>query len=300
MDILILSRSKGIYSTSRLAEAGSHRGHRVRVVDYMRCYMNIATQNPTVYYGGQELGKADAIIPRIGASATSYGTAVVRQFEMMNYYCVNTSNSIINSRDKLKSLQILAKNGISFPNTGFASHTKDIQGVIEKVGTVPLVMKLLQGTQGHGVLLAETRKSAEAVMSAFGQLDADIMVQEFIKESAGTDIRALVIGDQVVASMKRVAPEGEFRSNMHQGGEAHPIKLTEKESLVAVNAVKTLNLSVAGVDFMRSKNGPLVLEVNSSPGLQGIESCSGIDIADKIIDFIENSVLNNINYRKTN
>ncbi len=292
MNILILSRNKNIYSTNRLAEAGNRRGHTVRVVDYMRCYMNIISEKPAVYFGGEALGKADAIIPRIGASVTSYGTAVVRQFEMMDCYCVNSANAILNSRDKLKSLQILAREMISLPDTGFASHTKDIQGVIEKVGSVPLVMKLLQGTQGQGVVLAETRKAAEAVMSAFRQLDADIMVQEFIKESAGTDIRALVVGNEVVAAMRRIASEGEFRSNVHQGGETVAVELSKQEMQVALDAAKILNLSIAGVDFMRSKRGPLVLEVNSSPGLHGIENCTGVDVAAKIYQFIEKEILN--------
>ena len=287
MNILILSRSQSLYSTNRILEVGLERGHDIRVVDYMRCYMNIESENPLVYYGGESLDNSSVIIPRIGASVTSYGTAVVRQFELMGCYCVNTSDAILNSRDKLKALQILSNRGISLPDTGFASHTKDIEGVIEKVGSVPLVMKLLQGTQGHGVVLAETRKAALAVMSAFRQLDADIMVQEFIKESAGTDIRALVVGDEVVASMRRIAPRGEFRSNLHQGGEMVPIKLTGRERRIAVDAARILKLSIAGVDFMRSERGPLVLEVNSSPGLQGIEACSGVDVAKKIFQFIE-------------
>ena len=268
-------------------EAGIKRGHTMRVIDYMRCYMNIASQNPTVYYGGESLGNVDALIPRIGASNTLYGTAVVRQFETMKSYVVNSSISISNSRDKLRSTQILAEAGINMPITGFASHTKDIEGVIESVGSTPLIMKLLQGTQGQGIVLAETRKAAESVMSAFRQLDADIMVQEFIKESAGTDIRAFVVGSKVVASMKRNAPEGEFRSNVHRGSTIQNITLTNEESVMAVNAAKTLGLSIAGVDLMRSDRGPLILEVNSSPGLQGIETCSKIDVAKSIILFIE-------------
>ena len=274
MNIFILSRNKNLYSTSRLVEAGNKLGHNVRVVDYMRCYMNITSRKPTIFYGGESLGKVDAVIPRIGASNTFYGTAVVKQFEMMDSYCVNTSDAIANSRDKLRSLQILAEAGINMPITGFASHTKDIEGVIESVGSTPLIMKLLQCTQGQGIVLAETRKAAESVMSAFRQLDADIMVQEFIKESAGTDIRAFVVGSKVVASMKRNAPEGEFRSNVHRGSTIQNITLTNEESLIAVNAAKTLGLSIAGVDLMRSERGPLILEVNSSPGLQGIETCS--------------------------
>jgi len=287
MNIFILSRNRNLYSTGRLVEAGNDRGHNVRVIDYMRCYMNITARKPTVYYGGESLGKADAIIPRIGASNTFYGTAVVRQFEVMDCYCLNPSDAISRSRDKLRSMQILAREGINMPVTGYASHTKDIEGVIEKVGSIPLVMKLLQGTQGQGIVLAETRKAAESVMSAFRQLDADIMVQEFIKESSGTDIRAFVVGDQVVAAMRRVAPEGEFRSNIHRGGRTEQVDLTDEEIETAVNATHLLGLSTAGVDLMRSDRGPLILEVNSSPGLQGIESCSGVDVADKIIQFLE-------------
>ena len=287
MNIFILSRNKNLYSTSRLVEAGNKLGHNVRVVDYMRCYMNITSRKPTIFYGGESLGKVDAVIPRIGASNTFYGTAVVKQFEMMDSYCVNTSDAIANSRDKLRSLQILAEAGINMPITGFASHTKDIEGVIESVGSTPLIMKLLQGTQGQGIVLAETRKAAESVMSAFRQLDADIMVQEFIKESGGKDIRAFVVGDEVVASMKRIAPEGEFRSNVHRGGIMEKVQLTSEEENMAVNASRILGLSIAGVDLMRSNRGPLILEVNSSPGLQGIESCSEVDVAEKIILHIQ-------------
>lgn len=287
MKILILSRNKNLYSTSRIFNAGVNRGHEVRVVDYLRCYMNITSRKPTVYYGGESLGKADAVIPRIGASQTFYGTAVVRQFETMGSYCVNSSEAITASRDKLKSLQILAQDGINMPVTGFASHTMDIEGVIEKVGSVPLVMKLLQGTQGQGIVLAETRKAAESVMSAFRQLEADILVQEFIKESSGTDIRALVVGHKVVAAMRRIAPEGEFRSNVHRGGRTEQITLNEKEKEIAIEAASVLGLRIAGVDLMRSKRGPLVLEVNSSPGLEGIEASSGVDVAGNIIRFIE-------------
>ena len=287
MNIFILSRNKNLYSTSRLVEAGNKLGHNVRVVDYMRCYMNITSRKPTIFYGGESLGKVDSVIPRIGASNTFYGTAVVKQFEMMNSYCVNTSDAIANSRDKLRSLQILAEAGINMPITGFASHTKDIEGVIESVGSTPLIMKLLQGTQGQGIVLAETRKAAESVMSAFRQLDADIMVQEYIEESSGTDIRAFVIGNRVVAAMKRVAPEGEFRSNLHRGAHVEKITLTSEENQVAIRAAKILGLTIAGVDLMRSNRGPLILEVNSSPGLQGIESCTKTDVASQMITFIE-------------
>ena len=291
MKILILSRNKNLYSTRRIFDAGTKRGHQVRVVDYLRCYMNITSRKPTVYYGGESLGKADALLPRIGASQTFYGTAVVRQFETMGCYCLNSSEAITASRDKLKSLQILAQAGINMPVTGYASHTMDIEGVIEKVGSVPLVMKLLQGTQGQGIVLAETRKAAESVMSAFRQLEADILVQEFIKESSGTDIRALVVGNRVVAAMRRIAPDGEFRSNVHRGGKAEHVKLNPEEEKIAVVAAQVLGLRVAGVDLMRSNRGPLVLEVNSSPGLQGIEASSGVDVAGEIIRFIENDYL---------
>ena len=291
MKILILSRNKNLYSTRRIFDAGTKRGHQVRVVDYLRCYMNITSRKPTVYYGGESLGKADAVLPRIGAAQTFYGTAVVRQFETMGCYCLNSSEAITASRDKLKSLQILAQAGINMPVTGYASHTMDIEGVIEKVGSVPLVMKLLQGTQGQGIVLAETRKAAESVMSAFRQLEADILVQEFIKESSGTDIRALVVGNRVVAAMRRIAPDGEFRSNVHRGGKAEHVKLNPEEEKLAVVAAQVLGLRVAGVDLMRSNRGPLVLEVNSSPGLQGIEASSGVDVAGEIIRFIENDYL---------
>ena len=287
MNIIILSRNKNLYSTSRLFEIGKKWGHNIRIIDYMRCYINITSSRPNVFYGGESLGRIDAVIPRIGASNTFYGTAVVRQFEVMNSYCINSSIAISQSRDKLRSLQILASAGINMPITGFASHTKDIKGVIEDIGSLPLIMKLLQGTQGQGIVLAETRQAAESVMSAFRQINADIMVQEFIRESSGEDIRALVVGDDVVASMKRIAPEGEFKSNIHQGGKTEPILLEENEKSMVVKATKVLGLSVAGVDFMRSKRGPLIIEVNSSPGLHGIETCSGVNVASKIISHIE-------------
>ena len=287
MKIFILSRNSNLYSTTRIEEAGRKKGHLVRVIDYMRCYMNITSRRPIVYYGGESLKDVDAIIPRIGASNTFYGTAVVRQFETMDCLCLNPSISISNSRDKLRSMQILAEAGINMPVTGFASHTKDIEGVIESVGSTPLVMKLLQGTQGQGIVLAETRKAAESVMSAFRQLDADIMVQEFIKESSGTDIRAFVIGNRVVAAMRRIAPEGEFRSNLHRGARVEKITLTDQENQIAIRAANILGLNIAGVDLMRSDRGPLILEVNSSPGLQGIETCTNVDIASQIITFIE-------------
>ena len=290
MNIAILSRNKNLYSTNRLFNAGTKRGHRIDVIDYLRCYINIGENQTAIYYNGQKLGRYDAVLPRIGASQTSYGTAIVRQFEMIGDFVINKSDAIKSSRDKLRSLQVLAKHGIDMPITGYASHTMDIHDVIEKVGKTPLIMKLLQGTQGNGMVLAETMKAAESVMNAFKQVDADILIQEFIKESSGVDIRAIVVGKKVVAAMQRVAPEGEFRSNVHRGAATKHINLTPEEEEIAIKSTKVLGLSVAGVDLMRSKRGPLVLEVNSSPGLQGIELLTGADVAGEIISFIESSL----------
>ena len=290
MNIAILSRNKNLYSTNRLFNAGTKRGHRIDVIDYLRCYINIGENQTAIYYDGKKLGRYDAVLPRIGASQTSYGTAIVRQFEMMGDFVINKSDAIKSSRDKLRSLQVLAKHGIDMPITGYASHTMDIHDVIEKVGKTPLIMKLLQGTQGNGMVLAETMKAAESVMNAFKQVDADILIQEFIKESSGVDIRVIVVGKKVVAAMQRVAPEGEFRSNVHRGAATKHINLTPEEEEIAIKSTKILGLSVAGVDLMRSKRGPLVLEVNSSPGLQGIELLTGADVAGEIISFIENSL----------
>ena len=290
MNIAILSRNKNLYSTNRLFNAGTKRGHRIDVIDYLRCYINIGENQTAIYYNGKKLGRYDAVLPRIGASQTSYGTAIVRQFEMIGDFVINKSDAIKSSRDKLRSLQVLAKHGIDMPITGYASHTMDIHDVIEKVGKTPLIMKLLQGTQGNGMVLAETMKAAESVMNAFKQVDADILIQEFIKESSGVDIRAIVVGKKVVAAMQRVAPEGEFRSNVHRGAATKHINLTPEEEEIAIKSTKILGLSVAGVDLMRSKRGPLVLEVNSSPGLQGIELLTGADVAGEIISFIESSL----------
>ena len=290
MNIAILSRNKNLYSTNRLFNAGTKRGHRIDIIDYLRCYINIGENQTAIYYNGKKLGRYDAVLPRIGASQTSYGTAIVRQFEMMGDFVINKSDAIKSSRDKLRSLQVLAKHGIDMPITGYASHTMDIHDVIEKVGKTPLIMKLLQGTQGNGMVLAETMKAAESVMNAFKQVDADILIQEFIKESSGVDIRVIVVGKKVVAAMQRVAPEGEFRSNVHRGAATKHINLTPEEEEIAIKSTKILGLSVAGVDLMRSKRGPLVLEVNSSPGLQGIELLTGADVAGEIISFIESSL----------
>lgn len=286
MKLGILSRSSHIYSTTRLRQAAEQRGHDVRIVDYSRCYMNITSHKPAVLLGGHEL-IFDAIIPRIGASLTFYGTAVVRQFEMMGVYALNSSQAISRSRDKLRSLQLLARDGIGLPVTSFARSTKDVDGLIDVVGGAPLIVKLLEGTQGVGVVLAETKKAAESVIFAFRQLDANILVQEFIKEAAGADVRAFVVGDKVIAAMKRQGPEGEFRSNLHRGGSSSKVKLTPEERSTAVRSAKLLGLRVAGVDMLRSNHGPLVMEVNSSPGLEGIEQTTGVDVAGAIVEYIE-------------
>ncbi|HBB35562.1 MAG TPA: 30S ribosomal protein S6--L-glutamate ligase [Cyanobacteria bacterium UBA8803] len=287
MKIAILSQDGSLYSTQRLKEAGEVRGHEMRVIDYLRCYMNIAAHKPTVIYQGKPLEDFDAIIPRIGASKTFYGTAVVRQFQLMGVFSANDSQAISRSRDKLRCLQILSREGIGLPVTGFAHSTQDIDGLIDIVGGAPLVIKLLEGTQGIGVVLAETHQAARSVIEAFRGLDANILVQEFIKEAEGMDIRCFIIGDKVVASMKRQGAPGEFRSNLHRGGTAEKIKLTPEERSTAVRAVKAMGLRVAGVDLLRSNHGPVVMEVNSSPGLEGIEKATGVDVAGKIIEFLE-------------
>ncbi|MEN1728038.1 MAG: 30S ribosomal protein S6--L-glutamate ligase [Pseudomonadota bacterium] len=287
MRIAIMSRSKSIYSTRRLVEAAEERGHEVRVVDTARCYMNIASHRPTIHYRGEQLEPFDAVIPRIGASITFYGTAVLRQFEIMGTFPLNESVAVTRSRDKLRSLQLLARKGIGLPVTGFARAPDDIGDLIKMVGGAPLVAKLLQGTQGIGVVLCETRKAAESVLEAFMGLNVSIMVQEYIKEAGGADIRCFVVGDKVVASIKRQAKPGEFRSNLHRGGSAELIKITPQERAVAVRSAKIMGLNVAGVDLLRSNHGPLIMEVNSSPGLEGIESSTGKDVAGLIIEFLE-------------
>lgn len=256
------------------------------VVDYLRCYMDITSHRPQVIYQGNPL-QVDAIIPRIGASNTFYGTAVVRQFEMMGVFVANESQAISRARDKLRSLQLLARDGVGLPVTGCAHSTKDIDGVIKLAGGTPLVVKLIEGTQGVGVILAETRKAAEAVIEAFRGLDANILVQEFIKEAGGSDVRCFVVGGKVVAAMKRQAGAGEFRSNLHRGGTAEKIKISPEERSTAVRAARTMGLNISGVDVLRSNHGPVVMEVNSSPGLEGIEKATGVDVAGKIIEFIE-------------
>jgi len=270
-----------------LVEACEQREHSVDVLNTLKCYMDIAAHRPSVHYRGEELAPYDAVIPRIGASVTFYGAAVLRQFEMMGSYPLNESVAITRSRDKLRSLQIMARAGIGLPLTGFANSPDDTRDLIKLVGGAPLVVKLLEGTQGKGVVLAETHKAAESLIDAFRNLDAKFMVQEFIMEAGGADIRCLVIGNKVVAAMKRQAKEGEFRSNLHRGGTASLIRLTPEERSTAVRAAKKMGLNVAGVDLLRSNHGPVVLEVNSSPGLQGIESATGKDVAGLIIQFIE-------------
>lgn len=287
MKIAILSQDSTLYSTKRLKEAGESRGHEVSVISYLRCYMNITSSKPSVIYQGQPLENFDAIIPRIGASRTFYGTAVVRQFEVMGVFSANESQAISRSRDKLRCLQILARAGVGLPVTGFAHATQDIDGLIKTVGGAPLVIKLLEGTQGIGVVLAETYQAAKSVIEAFRGLDANILVQEFIKEAGGADLRCFVIGDKVVASMMRQGAPGEFRSNLHRGGKAEKIKLTPEERNTAIRSAKAMGLKVAGVDLLRSNHGPVVMEVNSSPGLEGIEKATEVDVAGKIIEFLE-------------
>ncbi|MCH9667999.1 MAG: 30S ribosomal protein S6--L-glutamate ligase [Actinomycetia bacterium] len=288
MRIAILSRNAKLYSTRRLAEAARYCGHEVEVLDHLKCYMDIASHHPAVHYRGEKLAPFDAVIPRIGASATFYGAAVVRQFEMMGTYCLNESVAITRSRDKLRSLQILARAGVGLPVTAFASSTDATSDLINIVGGAPLVVKLLESTQGKGVVLCETRSAAEAIIEAFRGLRANFLVQEYIKEAGGADLRCFVIGNRVVAAMKRQGKAGEFRSNLHLGGSASLIRLTPEERATAVRAAQRMGLNVSGVDILRSHHGPVVLEVNSSPGLEGIEEATGRDVAVLIIEFIEN------------
>lgn len=289
MKIAILSRNKRLYSTNALYEAGIKRGHDMRVIDYVRCHMEITSMRPAIYLGSEKLEGYDAIIPRIGATYTHFGCAVVRQFEMMGVTSVNESVAISRSRDKLRSLQLLARKGIGLPVTGFAHDPRTTEALIDQVGGAPLVIKLLEGTQGVGVVLAETRKAAESVIEAFRGLNANILAQEYIKEAGGADIRCLVVGGKVVAAMKRQGKEGEFRSNLHRGGTASVVKITPEERSTATRAASILGLNVSGVDLLRSNHGHVVMEVNSSPGLEGIERATGKDIAKMIIEFIEKS-----------
>ncbi len=298
MKIAILSRNKNLYSTKRLVEEIEKAGHEARVIDYLRCYMNITASQPSIYYHGEVLEKFDAIIPRISANHTFYGTAVIRQFESINTYSLNSSISITRSRDKLRSLQLLAKEGVNLPNTGFAHNINDTQGLIKTVGGAPLVIKLIEGTQGVGVVLAETCKAAESVIQAFRGLNANIIVQDFIEESKGADIRCFVVGDKVVGAIKRQAKEGDFRSNIHQGGTASVIKISKEERETAIRAVKLMGLNCAGVDLLQSNHGPMILEINSSPGLEGIETATKLNIAGKIIRYIVKQVHDSKNKKR--
>lgn len=298
MKIAILSRGPELYSTRRLKEAGEALGHEIDIIDTLHCYMDITSSKPTVRYHGEELPKYDAIIPRIGASITFYGTSVVRQFEMMGTFSINESVAISRSRDKLRSLQLLSRKGIGLPRTGFASKPDKVDDVIKNVGGAPVVIKLLEGTQGIGVVLAETKKAAESMIEAFMGLKANILVQEYIKEAGGADIRCLVVGGKVVAAMKRQAAAGEFRSNLHRGGSAEIVKLTPSERKTAVDAAKVMGLNMCGVDILRSNNGPVVMEVNSSPGLEGIETATGKDVASMVIDFLAKNAKPNNNKTK--
>ena len=287
MKIAVLSRAASLYSTRRLLEAGNKRGHIMKIIDHMRCYIDITADSPRLIYQGVPVTDIDAVIPRIGASYTFYGTAVVRQFEMMGVLSANGSDAISRSRDKLRCLQLLSKEGVGLPVTGFAHSTKDTEGVIELVGGAPLVIKLLEGTQGIGVVLAETYQAAKSVIEAFRGLDANILVQEYIKEAKGQDLRCFVVDDRVVAAMKRRGAPGEFRSNIHRGGTVRWVKLSPQERDTAVRAAKAMGLKVAGVDLLRADQGPVVIEVNSSPGLEGIERATDIDVASKIIQYLE-------------
>lgn len=294
MKIAVLSRNRNLYSTRRIIEAGEQRGHEMLLLDHMKCVLVIEQGRPHIYFNGKEVTGVNAVIPRIGASVTFYGSAVVRQFEMMKIFTAVESQALVRSRDKLRSLQILARAGLGIPKTAFASSPKDkdIDSVIEAIGGAPCVVKLLEGTQGIGVILAENQKAAKSVIEAFLKLDASILVQEFIKESRGADIRVFVVDGQIVGAMKRQAKEGEFRSNLHRGGSATVVKLSSEERATAIKAAKKLGLDIAGVDLLQSDRGPLVMEVNSSPGLEGIEGATGLDIAGKLIEYVERNEFN--------
>ncbi|MFN6037124.1 MAG: 30S ribosomal protein S6--L-glutamate ligase [Bacteroidota bacterium] len=292
MKIAILSRSKSLYSTQRLVKAAENRGHEVLVLDHMKCVLVIEAGRPHIYHGGKEITGIGAVIPRIGSSVTFYGAAVVRQFEMMKIFSAVESQALVRSRDKLRSLQILARAGLGMPKTAFANQPKDIDTLLNSIGGAPCVIKLLEGTQGIGVILAENDKAAKSVIEAFYKLQANMLVQEFIREAKGADIRVFIVDGQIVGAMKRQAREGEFRSNLHRGGSAQVIKLSAEERATALKAVKKLGLGIAGVDMLQSDRGPLIMEVNSSPGLEGIEAATQIDIATKIIEYVERNEFN--------
>ncbi|MEN9943889.1 MAG: hypothetical protein RLZZ91_1890 [Bacteroidota bacterium] len=290
MNLVVLSRNAKLYSTKRLVEAAQKRGHEIRVIDHSKCDLVIEKKKPKVLYRGEEITGVNAVIPRIGASVTFYGTAVVRQFEMMNVFTAVESQALVRSRDKLRSLQILSRAGLGLPKTVFTNYSKDVERTLKEVGGAPVIIKLLEGTQGLGVVLAENKKAAVSVIEAFNGLKARVIVQEFIKESRGEDIRAFVVDGHVVGAMVRTAKEGEFRSNLHRGGTAKVIELTPEEEIAAIKAANAMKLGIAGVDMLRSERGPLIIEVNSSPGLEGIESATGVDIAGQIIKYIEKNV----------
>lgn len=298
LKIVILSRNKKLYSTQRLVQSIKERGHEALVLDHLKCDIVIEQDKPSVLYSGEELTDVSAVIPRIGASVTFYGAAVVRQFEMMGIPTVVESQALVRSRDKLRSLQILARSGVGMPKTVFTNYSKEVTRIIDSVGGAPLIVKLLEGTQGYGVVLAPTRKASESIIEAFHSMKARVIVQEFISEAEGADIRAFIVGNRVVGAMKRQGKEGEFRSNLHQGGVGTLIKLNKKQKEVALTASRAMNLPVAGVDMIESSRGPLILEVNSSPGLEGIEKVSGKDIAGEMIKYTEKLVEKQRNGRK--
>ncbi len=287
MNIKVLSANANLYSTQRLVEAAKNRNHNVEVINHAKCDIVIEKKNPCIYYKGKKIEDTDAVIPRIGASVTFYGTAVVRQFEMMRCFTTTESQALVRSRDKLRSLQVLSRAGLGLPKTIFTNYSRAVKEVVDQAGGAPVIIKLLEGTQGIGVILAETRKAAESVIEAFNNLQARVIVQEYIKEAGGADIRAFVVDGQIVGAMKRQGKEGEFRSNLHRGGTATVIKLTDEEETAALKAAKAMGLGIAGVDMLQSARGPLILEVNSSPGLEGIETATGKDIATTIIKYIE-------------
>lgn len=290
MNIKILSANANLYSTQRLVEAAKARNHDVEIINHAKCDIVIEKKKPVIIYKGHKLEHTDAIIPRIGASVTFYGTAVVRQFEMMHVFTTTESQALVRSRDKLRSLQILSRAGLGLPKTVFTNYSKNVKEIVDHVGGAPVIIKLLEGTQGIGVILVDSRKAAESVIEAFNNLQARVIVQEFIKEAGGADIRAFIVDGQVVGAMKRQGKEGEFRSNLHRGGTASVIKLTDEEETAALKAAKAMGLGIAGVDMLQSARGPLILEVNSSPGLEGIEAATGKDIANSIIKYIERNV----------
>lgn len=287
MKIALLCRNPKLYSHQRLIEAAETRGHEIDVIDHLRCYIDIASSDPEIHYQGQSLKGYDAVIPRIGASVTFFGTAVLRQFEMMGVYPANESVAISRSRDKLRSMQLLSRQGIGLPVTVFAHRTSEAAEVLKIAGGAPVVIKLLEGTQGIGVVLGETPRAAESIIQAFGGVNTNILVQQFVKEANGEDIRCLVVGEKVVAAMIRRGKKGDFRSNLHRGGSAEAVKITPKERATAVKSANAMGLNVCGVDMLRSNEGPVVMEVNSSPGLEGVENATGIDVAGRIIEFVE-------------